>query len=451
MILEISGMLIISIVYLALFSAVEIYYRRFNPKTEITRKIVHFSSGIIASIFPIIFRSIFSVLILGVVFTVFLAVARRLRLLRSVIEVDRKTLGEIYFPVSIAILFLLARKEPAFYTISILMLAVSDPIGALIGKTYGSVKYYVQSEQKSLEGSVMFFLSSFLLIHIGLLLFTEVSRINSVLVSFLAALLVTALELISLEGMDNLFIPMGTFLVLYKLSFKPTEEVLLNLMAIILVITVSFIASARVRKISFSGLVTLILFSYASWMLASFIYYVAIVSFIIGFLFMNIVFSIKPKDEVEYFRVKPILYIILFPFIIVFLANSLSFERFMFPAFLSSGGMQFAMLWRHWFLDGRTQSRFMVRHAKVLSNLGVIVSGIFVFPMPFIFHNTDKKLQLAILYFSSVAIADITYGLISSLAHHHLHFDSNRRLRLLITILYAVILFAVQATFIGVI
>ena len=448
-IIEFITIMKVSLVYLLLFISVELFYRKFKPKPETTRKFIHFFSGIIAIFFPFLFHYVSSIIFMGILFTIILYIAKRTEILTSATDVDRKTMGEVYFPISIMLLFILAHQHPVLYIISVLMLAISDPVGAIIGKTYGSIKYKVQTDEKSMEGSFMFFLVSFLVIHLGLLIFTDISRINTVLISFLASLIVTALESISLEGMDNIFIPLGTFLILFKLSTKSFDTVLLNVMAVSMVILISFILSVKIKKISFSGLVTIVLFGYASWMLANVMYYVAIVSFLIGFLFMNIVFNIKPDDKTNMFRVKPILYIVMIPFVIVFIANILSLEKFFFISFIISGGIQFTLLWRHWCIDGKINNPLLVKYKYIFQHFGVLFAGLFLLLLPIIYYDTENKFLFIIIFFISIIVSDIFYSVLRLKIMKKISYWRNRRLRLLINTFIISIVIFIQNYYIG--
>lgn len=446
---ELIVSLIVSTFYIALFLSCEIYYRKYRPKPETTRKIVHFGSGLFAVSFPFIFDSVITIIILGTLFAVMLFIAKKMHLLHSTGDVDRDTLGEVYFPISILILYVLSSSRPVIYSISMLMLAIADPVGALIGKSYGSIRYKVQNEEKSLEGSFMFFLVAFIMVHLGLLLFTDITRINSILLGILAALLVTALESISLKGMDNIFIPIGTFLILSKLSVKSFEEVLLNVMAVSVVIIISFILSIKAKKISFSGLVAIVLFGYASWMLASFLYYLVIVLFFLGFLFMNVIFHIKPEDKTDMFRVKPVLSLVIMPFIIVFIANILSKEKYLFGIFHISAGIQYVLLWRHWFIDGRVSSRIIMRHKMLYRNIGSLFSGLFIFLIPYFLYKPAHPVIMPMLFFICVILADCIYSVLRSSLFRKLSGDDNRALRILINTVVISLVLLLQYYYLG--
>ena len=63
--------------------------------------------------------------------------------------------------MAIYLVFLLGYHTPVLYFIAILTLSVSDAVAALIGKRYGSIRFKIEGETKSLEGSVSFFFITF--------------------------------------------------------------------------------------------------------------------------------------------------------------------------------------------------------------------------------------------------------------------------------------------------
>jgi phytol kinase len=100
------------------------------------------------------------------------------------------------------------------YTLPLLTLTLADAVAALIGVSYGRLKYDGTEGRKSIEGSLAFFLVAFLAIHIPLLLFTTTGRAESLLIGLTFGVLVMLLEAVAWRGLDNLFIPFGGFLLL---------------------------------------------------------------------------------------------------------------------------------------------------------------------------------------------------------------------------------------------
>ncbi|MEW5822619.1 MAG: hypothetical protein AB1782_20670, partial [Cyanobacteriota bacterium] len=206
---EIANALIIAVLYLIIFVVAELgrYYR--HIETEKTRKFVHLTSGIIALSFGYLFKFHWTVLILCSGFALILVITKKLDLLKSIHDVDRESKGGIYYPVAVYITFVFASiiQKPEFYFLSILVLAISDTLAALIGKKYGFNVFRVEEDTKSVEGSLIFFLMTFLILLIGLKMLTDLNIIIIILSSIYITILVTSFEAISLCGADNIFIP----------------------------------------------------------------------------------------------------------------------------------------------------------------------------------------------------------------------------------------------------
>jgi len=255
------AILILSTWFTILFGAVELWRRLLHPNTETTRKASHIASGLSALIFPFIFNSSQPVFILCVLSVVLMSAGKYAGALRSVHGVARQTYGTSYFPIAVFVIFWLSQDQRAYYVISILVLTLADASAALIGKTYGTLQYSVEDDKKTLEGSFAFLTATFLCVHVPLLLMTNVGRAECVLVALIISILVTGLEAISLEGADNLIIPLLTFYILRKITVQPLQEIIrqIGILALITVVICATDAWRRsLRGIGFVGLILLL-------------------------------------------------------------------------------------------------------------------------------------------------------------------------------------------------
>jgi dolichol kinase len=257
----------IGALFLLVFGAAEAWRRLGSPEPEWTRKLVHLGGGIISLGLPWMVRSHWTVLVLGLLFTGILLSTRRLGMLDSVHGVERRSHGGLYFPIAIYLMFLLAAHRPVFYLIGLLALVVSDALAALVGTTYGKMRFRVERDRRSVEGSAVFFLATFLAVHLPLLLMTDIDRLLSVLVAVQIALLVTFLELISLKGNDNFIVPIGTYLLLIKLTPQMAETVLWQLVAQLVILGCVLFVAWRSRLLTGPGAIAASLFFYGAWSL----------------------------------------------------------------------------------------------------------------------------------------------------------------------------------------
>ena len=235
--------------FLALFAGLLLLSRAGALHGEGSRKLFHLGSGLLTLAFPFVFRESWPVLLLtgasaALIASVKFIPALRVRFGGVANRVDRTTMGELYFPLSVALLFWLTRTEhPLLFVIPILMLTFADATCALVGRRYGLTPYHGAS--KSLEGSVAFVVVAFFCVHVPLLLWTDIGRVESLLTASTLALLVMVLEGSAWRGLDNLFIPIGGYFLLR--AYLQMDEAALLTRLLITVGLVVLVVVARHR------------------------------------------------------------------------------------------------------------------------------------------------------------------------------------------------------------
>ncbi len=124
---------------------------------------------------------------------------------------ERRSWGIVYFAFVFALLLIFFRhSHPEFIYYSMLVLAWADGFAALVGEPWGSYRYRLGGDERSLQGSLVFFLTSFVCLWYGHLIFGELKRPFETfeMAMFVAAFLSLA-EAISSRGRDNLWVPIG--------------------------------------------------------------------------------------------------------------------------------------------------------------------------------------------------------------------------------------------------
>lgn len=273
--------------------ALKLWQKKFNPHPELARKMMHIATGLVALTFPALLhdtKAVWLACSLAIIMLLLQKYFKPLKALGSVLNsVQRVSLGDVYFLISIALIYQLA-PEPIYFTIPILVLTLADALAALIGVRYGQTKYFVAQDQKSLEGSAAFFLIAFLSTHIPLLLSNATGRLESLLIAVLVGLVIMIIEAISWQGLDNLFIPYGTLVVLLGHVGEPPSSMgydLLGLMGIALV-TISL---RKKTRLDHGGLMAAILMGFIVYSIAGIKWLVAPVILLVCYIVLR-----KPLD-----------------------------------------------------------------------------------------------------------------------------------------------------------
>ena len=186
-------MFVVVAAYVLLFLAGEVATRRWRISPELTRQYVHLLSGL-AAVFFAIWLTRDELIALSLLFLVGLFISKRLSLLQSIHRVRRATWGELFFPAGIALAAILyLPNSPQLYSLSVLIMALSDPLANLVGRRAAKGRTLFG---KSFAGSAVFFACTFILSLFFLHPFA----------ALLVGALATLIEAFSPFGSDNLTI-----------------------------------------------------------------------------------------------------------------------------------------------------------------------------------------------------------------------------------------------------
>lgn len=254
--------------------------RRWIIDPELLRKGMHIGTGFICLSLPWLFATEWPVLAIALASGAGLVILRRLPADQEGVAgilhgVARRTAGELYFPLSVVLLFLLSHDEPLFYVIPLLVLTLADAVAALVGLRYGLSKYHAEDGQKSAEGSVAFFFVAFVASHVVLLLFTDMGRMETLLLACVIGLLVSMLEATAWSGLDNLFIPLGTWALL-TVYIDASALALLEVLLVTLGLLVVALLWRRRTTLNDSCLFASVLVGYFAWAVGGWLWLVPI-------------------------------------------------------------------------------------------------------------------------------------------------------------------------------
>jgi phytol kinase len=213
---SIINTIIFAAIFLFLFASAEIFYHIFKLKAELTRKYVHFVTGIVTLLFPRFIDNLWMVMILCSSFLIILLASLKYQLLPSINAVDRVTRGSILFPVIIYWCYFVYSlyNLQLFYYLPVIILAISDPLAGMIGQRYPFKKYKLFGHYKTLAGSISFMISSFLICFISFSVSFNLAMNAIIFLSFLIAISATLTEAMTHKGYDNLTVPLMTQFIL---------------------------------------------------------------------------------------------------------------------------------------------------------------------------------------------------------------------------------------------
>ncbi len=316
---------IYSFVFLWVLYFAEKIRKRWSGFQEISRKAVHVFSGIIALTFPDYIHSHWVVFGLVGFFGILMVITKRTSLLSSVHEVGRKSYGSLYYPLAIYLIYLLASHTPVLYFTSILVLTVSDAFAALVGKKYGTIKYEIEGNIKSLEGSVCFLFLSFVCVLLPLLLMSNIGKLEAIFIALIISILLTGFEAISPTGSDNIIIPYGTYFLLSKMTALPLPLILNDLYILIGTVGVT----AMISLLNVSGLIGMMLLNYAAFTLGNIFWVIPLVMTEV-FLFFSL------RKEKQQFSLRVLFYLGLIPTVFLFVSNAFKNETLFFLPYVVS-------------------------------------------------------------------------------------------------------------------
>lgn len=328
-----------ALIFLSVFGLTETFRHRYPHLKELSRKMAHILCGLVSISFPYFIQSHWVVLGFVIIFSILMLISKQNRFLTSIHKVGRKSYGSFYYPLAIYIVFLLASQKPAIYLISMLTMTFSDAFAALIGKKYGSVKYEVEGNVKSLEGSIIFLVVTFLCVHIPLIFLTDIGSANAVLVALIMSIVLTGFEAISPTGSDNILVPIGTCFLLWKLTYLPLEIIVQDIYILLFVVAIT----AFLSMLKPSGLIGVMLLNYAAITLASIDWLVPLL--LAEFLFYSLVMSMR-KEQPEKYPLRILFYMGIIPLSFIFIENLLHMKTVIFVPYLVSIASQLPISYR---------------------------------------------------------------------------------------------------------
>ncbi len=208
----------------------------------VARKIVHLFAGLVVLIVPFFIlplHAIFIALTLTIVvyFSAKDSSVRQLQeLYESIGEEAEESVGRLqgpfHYSISITLLttiFVFLAPDQLYFPIcGILIMIISDSLAPIVGKKYGRIKISLAytGSQRTVEGSLTFLVSAFILCFAAFYYFGLFNTINQktltieviLAYSLITASVGTIIELLSPSTWDDLTVPIATTMVIYGLA-----------------------------------------------------------------------------------------------------------------------------------------------------------------------------------------------------------------------------------------
>lgn len=192
------------LIFSSFYILLELIKRKSTIKREYTRKIAHIVSAILAiSLYFFLARTEF--IIATTFFTIFFAVSYSKKFLNSIHLKNYKTFGEIFYPLALVALGIFYYDKPFIMISSIAIMGFADGISGI---------YNLKHKKKSLDGSLIFFLISIVLILINYAVFIDDISLPIIFRIILVSAIISIVEYISHFGTDNFTVPLSSAILL---------------------------------------------------------------------------------------------------------------------------------------------------------------------------------------------------------------------------------------------
>lgn len=205
-----SGILLLVTLFVGIFVVAEILHQRGWPAAK-TRKFVHISAGIISCLLPIAVNQMTAIGI-GLIFSLFLLWTQRTHVLESIHNVQDNNVGAVLFPLGLIPCAIWFWDNSLVFQSSALILGVSDGLACIFGRRYGKRGYNITG-YKTLEGSIVFFITTGIILLVIMSFFGTALSPTKVYFIFGGSLVLTVIEGALGRGWDNLFIPISAAII----------------------------------------------------------------------------------------------------------------------------------------------------------------------------------------------------------------------------------------------
>jgi uncharacterized protein (TIGR00297 family) len=269
---DIIGLVITYIYSFALLGAATLIQVKLNLPRDFTRKVVHVGAGMwifgLYALFDSWFWGTFPI----ATYIVFNYISYKFKLIKAM-DLSDSSPGTVYFVVSITVLLATFWSRGEFWIAATGIMAMTwgDAFASIVGRAVGKHPYYIGKHRRTFEGSAAMWGFSFAAMCLTMLFFSTGLDVVKILgIAIILASAATLMEAVALRGLDNIFVPVGSSMLLYLLV--STNANIGKILAGLALSTAIGIFAYRRKSLSLSGVLGAILtgtviFGFGGWVM----------------------------------------------------------------------------------------------------------------------------------------------------------------------------------------
>lgn len=185
--------------------------------SDFTRKVIHIGVGMISWGLHWIFDNPWYFAVACALFMLINFLDWRYGFFAAMASGDRSNLGTVYFPFAVGLVALLFWEQRPLLIAALMPLTWGDGLAPVIGRRFGRRVYTVGQSQRTVEGSLGFFLAAYLFTWLALWVAIGTPGLTpgaAALPALVVVLLATIVEGVSVWGLDNLTVTATAVIIL---------------------------------------------------------------------------------------------------------------------------------------------------------------------------------------------------------------------------------------------
>ena len=236
----------------------ELGYEKNILAASSNRIIIHIVTGLAVSASPFLFLNNTQPILLASLFLLVNLISYKKNKLKSFHNIERISLGTVYFPLSFIIISGLFWEYSYQIASSFIVLAIADPLASFVGNRNKKKHIYnLAGDEKSIEGSAAMFIATMVLLTVASsFIFINFDNLNTTIAIITCSIAITISEAISFKGSDNLTIPITTFLFIELFNHLNQNIFFNEFLLIIITIIIFLYYFYRKKYLSLSGFIS---------------------------------------------------------------------------------------------------------------------------------------------------------------------------------------------------